>query len=57
MDPVWASEQFISRAIRASRDYMSAGQLAQTVQVSAYPLRYDERRLQAMALIATFCGG
>jgi hypothetical protein len=27
------------------------------VQVSAYPLRYDERRLQAMALIATFCGG
>ncbi|MEA2311206.1 MAG: hypothetical protein QOE28_1174 [Solirubrobacteraceae bacterium] len=57
MDPVWASQQFISRAIRASRDYMSAGQLAQTVQVSAYPLRYDERRLQAMALIATFCGG
>jgi hypothetical protein len=57
MNPVWASTQFISRANAAQRGYMSAGQLAQTVQVSAYPLRYDERRLQAMSLISTYCGG
>jgi hypothetical protein len=57
MDPEWASTQFISRAIRAESGAMSAGQLAQTVQVSAYPGRYDERRLQAMSMIATYCGG
>jgi hypothetical protein len=57
LDPVWASRQFVSRAIRADRAGLSAGQLAQAVQISAYPSRYDERRLQAMSLIATFCGG
>jgi Putative Flp pilus-assembly TadE/G-like len=55
MDPVWASRQFISRAIRQNESWMSAGQLAQDVQVSKYPDRYDERRDQAMALIGKFC--
>ena len=57
MDPVWASEQFISRAIRQSEPWMSAGQLAQDVQVSAFPDRYDQRRGQALSLIATYCSG
>jgi hypothetical protein len=55
MDPYWASRQFISRAIRQNESWMSAGQLAQDVQVSKYPDRYDERREQAMALIGQYC--
>ena len=34
---------------------MSAGQLAQDVQISKFPERYDQRRGQAMALIAQYC--
>jgi hypothetical protein len=55
MDPVWASTQFISRAIRQNEPWMTAGQLAQDVQVSAFPERYDQRRGQALSLIATYC--
>jgi hypothetical protein len=55
MDPAWASRQFLVKAIRQSRPWMSAGQLAQDVQVSAYPERYDQRRAQALSLIATYC--
>ena len=55
MNPVWASEQFISRAIRQERSWMTAGQLAQDVQVSAFPERYDQRQAQALSLIATYC--
>ena len=55
MDPAWASRQFISRAIRQDRPWMTAGQLAQDVQVSAFPERYDQRRAQALSLIATYC--
>jgi hypothetical protein len=57
MDPVWASQQFISRAIRQNEPWMTAGQLAQDVQVSAFPERYDQRRGQALSLIATYCSG
>jgi hypothetical protein len=57
MNPVWASEQFISRAIRQDEPWMTAGQLAQDVQVSAFPERYDQRRGQALSLIATYCSG
>jgi hypothetical protein len=57
MDPVWASTQFISRAIRQNEPWMTAGQLAQDVQVSAFPERYDQRRGQALSLIATYCSG
>ena len=57
MDPEWASEQFISRAIRQNEPWMTAGQLAQDVQVSAFPDRYDQRQGQAHALIATYCSG
>jgi hypothetical protein len=57
MDPLWASTQFISRAIRQDRPWMTAGQLAQDVQVSAFPDRYDQRRGQALSLIGTYCSG
>ena len=57
MDPAWASRQFLSRAIRQDRSWMTAGQLAQDVQVSAFPDRYDQRRGQALSLIATYCSG
>ena len=57
MNPVWASEQFISRAIRQNEPWMTAGQLAQDVQVSAFPERYDQRRVQALSLISTYCSG
>ena len=55
MDPAWASRQFLVKAIRQNQPWMSAGQLAQDVQVSAYPERYDQRRVQALSLIATYC--
>jgi hypothetical protein len=55
MDPVWASRQFISRAIRQNESWMSAGQLAQDVQVSNFPERYDQRRGQALALFGEYC--
>ena len=57
LDPVWASRQFLVKAIRQNEPYMSAGQLAQDVQISKFPERYDERRGQAMALIAQYCSG
>jgi Putative Flp pilus-assembly TadE/G-like len=57
MDPVYASHEFLVRAIRQNRPWMSAGQLAQDVQVSAYPDRYDQRRIQALSLMSTYCAG
>ena len=57
MDPEWASRQFLVKAIRQNEPWMTAGQLAQDVQVSAFPDRYDERRSQAMALISQYCSG
>ncbi len=36
---------------------MSAGQVAQDVQGSAHPERYDQRKEQAIALNEKFCGG
>ena len=55
LDPYYASHEFLIRAIRQDRSFMTPGQLAQDVQISAYPLRYDQRRLQALSLISTYC--
>jgi hypothetical protein len=55
LDPVYASTQFVTRAIRANGG-QSAGQLAQDVQISAYPDRYDGVALQAAALLEKSCG-
>ena len=56
MDPAYASRQYISHAIGAERSGESAGQLAQSVQRSAYPGRYDQVGLQAAALMDKVCG-
>jgi hypothetical protein len=56
MDPAYASRQYISHAIAAERPGESAGQLAQSVQRSAYPGRYDQVAGQAAALMDRACG-
>ena len=56
LTPEYAATQFVTRAIAANRDYMSAGQLAQAVQRSAFPDRYDQRASQALSLLNQFCG-
>jgi cell division protein FtsB len=59
LNPVYASQQYISRAIRSDRQNpgLTPGRLAQTVQRSAFPERYDQREGQARALIAQYCPG
>jgi hypothetical protein len=57
LDPVYAATQFVTRAVAADRGGMSAGQLAQSVQRSAFPERYDQRASQAQALLSQYCGG
>jgi hypothetical protein len=55
LDPVYASTQFITRAIRANGG-QSPGQLAQDVQISAFPDRYDGVAIQAAGLLTRYCG-
>jgi len=51
-----ATMMFVTRAQRIESHYNSGGALAQAVQVSAYPLRYNQRKGDAMALIARVQG-
>jgi hypothetical protein len=57
MDPAGAAGEFIRRAkINSARNPgYSAGQLSQSVQISAFPERYDQVALQAYALMETYC--
>jgi hypothetical protein len=55
LNPVYAATQFITRAIRANGS-QSPGQLAQDVQISAFPDRYDGVAVQAAGLLQRFCG-
>jgi hypothetical protein len=60
MDPVHAADIYIRTAIERqnwpSLRGGSAGQLAQGVQSSGFPLRYDQVQMQAMALMEQACG-
>jgi Putative Flp pilus-assembly TadE/G-like len=56
MNPDHAAMMFITKAI-AMDGGQSAGQLAQDVQVSAYPGRYDGVAQQATAMHIQYCGG
>jgi hypothetical protein len=47
----YAATQFFNRAIPIARRAGSAGQLAQSVQRSAFPGRYDQVRAQALAIL------
>jgi len=48
-----ATKSFLDRAKRANTEGGSAGQLAQRVQRSAFPARYDEKAGQADAILKT----
>jgi hypothetical protein len=52
MDPRYATTQFVKKAQKLDPDrYATAGQLAQAVQVSAFPLKYDAVKLEATNLL------
>ncbi|MEL5955775.1 hypothetical protein AADR41_13570 [Streptomyces sp. CLV115] len=58
MDPVHATNAFLDQAIPndARNPEFTAGELAQSVQRSAFPDRYDESEAKALALIAEVQG-
>jgi hypothetical protein len=51
MDVAYATRKFIAAAKRKDRKGQTPGQLAQAVQVSAFPDRYDARELDAYAVL------
>ncbi|TXL85404.1 peptidoglycan-binding protein, partial [Streptomyces sp. IB2014 016-6] len=53
MDVAYASNSFFTRAVDVAQSHpdYSAGQVAQAVQISAYPDRYDAVEVTARALI------
>ncbi len=58
MDPAGAAGEFIRRAKinNARNPGYSAGQLSQSVQISGFPLRYDQVSQQAYAMMEKYCG-
>jgi len=52
LDPYQAALRFLSEAEQLDRPQYSAGQLAQAVQRSAFPGRYDQRGAEAEAILA-----
>jgi len=56
MDPHYAARAYIRVAVGVNSAGMSAGQLAQAVQRSGFPLRYDQVQLQAYGLMQSACG-
>jgi hypothetical protein len=56
MDVPTATRSFVSKAIPIQDRYASAGQVAQAVQRSAFPLRYDAAKAKAEALLASVGG-
>ena len=53
MNAEYATTSFVTRAKQIEDRYSTAGRLAQGVQVSAFPDRYDQRENDALALIAS----
>jgi hypothetical protein len=53
---VHATDKFIDKAIRVARPSMTPGQLAQAVQVSAFPARYDQSKAKAESILASIGG-
>lgn len=56
MDVPTATRSFVSKAMAIENRYSTAGQLAQAVQRSAFPLKYDAVRSQAATLLAQVKG-
>lgn len=57
MDVPTATRSFVSKATPIQNNYATAGQLAQAIQRSAFPLKYDAVRAQAATLLAQVSGG
>jgi murein DD-endopeptidase MepM/ murein hydrolase activator NlpD len=55
-NPRHAAESFLKRAIPLAGRYATAGQLAQAVQRSAYPERYDQHKGEALQLLKALGG-
>lgn len=54
-NPAYATRKFLERAARVkNQDKLTAGQLAQSVQRSGFPLRYDQHQGDAQAILASF---
>lgn len=51
MNTAYATRQFVNRAKTKESRYSTAGKLAQAVQVSAFPTRYDQMQSRAITLI------
>lgn len=56
MDVPTATRSFVSRAMAKENNYATSGQLAQAVQISAFPLKYDAVKASAEALLASVGG-
>jgi hypothetical protein len=56
-DVATATRSFVSKAKAIEGRYATAGQLAQAVQRSAFPLRYDAVRAQASTLLSQVSSG
>jgi pyruvate/2-oxoglutarate dehydrogenase complex dihydrolipoamide acyltransferase (E2) component len=52
-----ATWDFLRRAIPLERDYSTAGRLAQAVQRSAFPARYDQAEARARQVLASYQTG
>ncbi|ELU45695.1 hypothetical protein AG1IA_00273 [Rhizoctonia solani AG-1 IA] len=52
LDVTHATNAFIDKAVRVATSSMTPGQLAQAVQVSAYPDRYDAAESKARSIIS-----
>ena len=57
LNPTLAARRFVTEAMKVRNKYGTAGQLAQGVQRSAFPERYDQRRGEARRLLRQFGGG
>lgn len=51
-----SAERFFRKAKSHEKEAQSAGQLAQSVQVSAYPARYDNAKASATSMLAAAAG-
>jgi hypothetical protein len=54
MDVSYAAYDFLRRAIGIQGRYGTAGALAQAVQRSAFPLRYDQQQARAMGILGAY---
>lgn len=51
MNPAYATTKFVTEAKKLENKFATSGQLAQAVQRSAYPLKYDAVAFEARALL------